>query len=96
MCPRRGLVAPTESEVFPSSLLGPSTRLPLSAGPLGETEREALRESRARALFASGAGERLVHCAWEVGAVQSNPGKQPQLVFKRGRQRTRSLGSPAL
>ena len=39
MCPRRRLMTLTKNEVFPSSLLGPSTRLPFSAGPLGETKR---------------------------------------------------------
>lgn len=37
--PRWILMALNKNEVFSSSLLGPSTRLPLSARPLGEKER---------------------------------------------------------
>lgn len=38
MCPRWSFVMLIEHEVSPSGLLGPSTRLPLSAGPSGETK----------------------------------------------------------
>lgn len=97
MCPRRGLVALTESEVFPSSLLGPSTRLPLSAGPLGETKRGKPSGNLGHLLCllqVQGKGWFTVPGRW----VQCNLilASNPSWWFKRGRQRTRSLGSPAL
>lgn len=84
MCPRWGLMTLTKKEVFPSSLVGPSTRLPLSARPLGDTRQEALREYRASDLFALDTDGRLVHHVWgRECRRRSNPGNQDQLVFRR-------------